>query len=181
MQVGLGRAEIIRRLVAWVGRGSQLAGCKNNAFYWATVCEAVCPVVSDRCPICRSVLSVCNVGVLWRNGWMRQDETLHAGMASALATLCQMGTELPSPKRGTIPQFSAYIYCGQMVGWIKMPLGREVGLGPSNIVLDENPAPHTQKGSRGPQFSAYFYCGQTAACIEMPLDMDVGFGPWTLC
>jgi len=28
------------------------------------------------------------------------------------------------------------VYCGQMVGWIKIPLGTEVGLGPGNIVLD---------------------------------------------
>ena len=26
--------------------------------------------------------------------------------------------------------------CGQTVGWIKMPLGKEVGLGPGHIVLD---------------------------------------------
>jgi len=30
-------------------------------------------------------------------------------------------------------------YCGQMAGWIKMPLGMEVGLGPSHIVLDGDP------------------------------------------
>ena len=28
-----------------------------------------------------------------------------------------------------------------MAGWIKMPLGREVGLDAGNIVLDGNPAP----------------------------------------
>ena len=63
--------------------------CRNLIFYafWATVCKIVCPVLSDRCPVC---LSVC----LWC--W----------------------------------------YCGQMVGWIKMPLCTEVGLGPGDIVLD---------------------------------------------
>jgi len=30
----------------------------------------------------------------------------------------------------------AHVYCGQMVRWIKMPLGREVGLGLRDIVLD---------------------------------------------
>jgi len=29
---------------------------------------------------------------------------------------------------------------GQTVGWIKMPLGKEVGLGPGHIVLDGDPA-----------------------------------------
>jgi len=27
------------------------------------------------------------------------------------------------------------VYCGQTVGWIRMPLGTEVGLGPGDIVL----------------------------------------------
>ena len=27
------------------------------------------------------------------------------------------------------------VYCGQTVGWIKMPLGTEVGIGPGDIVL----------------------------------------------
>jgi len=33
------------------------------------------------------------------------------------------------------------VYCGQTVSWIKMKLGIEVGLGPSQIVLDGYPAP----------------------------------------
>jgi len=33
------------------------------------------------------------------------------------------------------------VYCGQTVGWIKMPPGMEVGLGSCHIVLDEDPAP----------------------------------------
>jgi len=28
------------------------------------------------------------------------------------------------------------VYCGQTVGWIKMKLGMQVGLGPGHIVLD---------------------------------------------
>ena len=32
------------------------------------------------------------------------------------------------------------VYCGQTVGWIKMPLGTEVGLGTSDVVLDGDPA-----------------------------------------
>jgi len=56
-----------------------------------------------------------------------------------------MGTQLPLPKRGRTPQFSAHTCSGQMVGWIKMSLGREVGLIPSDIVLDGDPAPLLQK------------------------------------
>jgi len=33
------------------------------------------------------------------------------------------------------------MYCGQMAGWIKMALGVEVGLDPSDIVLDEDQVP----------------------------------------
>jgi len=42
------------------------------------------------------------------------------------------------------------VYCGQTIGWIKMPLGMEVGLGPRNIVLDGDPAPPSPKGSQQP-------------------------------
>ena len=43
-----------------------------------------------------------------------------------------------------------------MAGWIKMPLGMEVGLSPGDFVLDGNPAP-PQKGGGSPQFSARVY------------------------
>jgi len=32
------------------------------------------------------------------------------------------------------------VHCGQRVGWIKMPHGTEVGLGPGHIALDGDPA-----------------------------------------
>ena len=44
------------------------------------------------------------------------------------------GDPSPLSKRGTAPQFSAHVCCGQTPGWIKMPLGTEVGLGPGDIV-----------------------------------------------
>jgi len=37
-----------------------------------------------------------------------------------------------APPRGTAPEFSAHVCCGQMARWIKMPLGMEVGLGPGH-------------------------------------------------
>jgi len=80
-------------------------------------------------------LSVCDVGVLWPNGWMDQDETWHADRPQRW----QHGDTTP-PKRGTThPHFSAHVYCGQTAGWIKMPRGVEVGLGPGHIVLDGDP------------------------------------------
>ena len=62
-----------------------------------------------------------------------------------------------------------------MVGWIKMKLGMQVGLGPGHIVLDGDPAPLPPKG-HSPQFSAHIYCGQMAAWIKMPLGMEVDLG-----
>jgi len=40
------------------------------------------------------------------------------------------------------------VYCGQTVGWIKMKLGMEVGLGPGDIVFDGDPDPLPPKGHR---------------------------------
>jgi len=42
------------------------------------------------------------------------------------------------------------VYCGQTVGWIKMKLGMQVGLGAGNSVLDGGPALYPQKGGRDP-------------------------------
>jgi len=44
------------------------------------------------------------------------------------------------------------VYCGQMVGWIKMPLGVEIGLGPGHTVLNGNPAPPSKRGHSSPTF-----------------------------
>jgi len=46
------------------------------------------------------------------------------------------------------------VYCGQTVGWIRMPLSTEVCLGPGDIVLDGDPAPATQRGTATPNFRA---------------------------
>jgi len=67
------------------------------------------------------------------------------------------------------------VYCGQTVGWIKMKLGMQVGLGPGHIVLDGDPAPSPPQG-HSPQFSAHICCGQMAAWIKMPLGMEVDLG-----
>ena len=39
------------------------------------------------------------------------------------------------------------VYCGQTVGWIKMPLGTVVGLGPGHSVLDVAQLPPTERGT----------------------------------
>jgi len=47
-----------------------------------------------------------------------------------------------------------------MAGWIKIPLGMEVGLSPGDFVLD----------------GVHLYCGQTAGCTNMPLGAEVDLG-----
>jgi len=58
---------------------------------------------------------------------------------------------LPAKKWGTAaPHFSAHACCGQMAGWLKMPLGMEVGLGCDHIVLDADPAASPPKKGHSP-------------------------------
>jgi len=52
----------------------------------------------------------------------------------------------------------------------------EVGLDPSDIVLDGDPAPLPKKGDTAPQILAHVCCGQTAGWIKMPLGTKVGLG-----
>jgi len=58
---------------------------------------------------------------------------------------------------------------------MKLVLGMEVGLSPSDFVLDGDPAP-LPKMVRSPQIFGHVYCGQTAGCIKMSLGMEVGLG-----
>jgi len=60
------------------------------------------------------------------------------------------GDPAPLPKRGTTPQFSAHICCGQMAVWIKVSHGVALGLGPGDFVLDGDPVAPSPKGG-GPQ------------------------------
>jgi len=72
------------------------------------------------------------------------------------------------------------VYCDQTVGWIRMPLGVEVGLVPRHIVLDGDLAPSPPKRRRNPQFSAPVCCDQMAGWIKMPLGTEVGLCPGNL-
>ena len=94
------------------------------------------------------------------------------------------GDPAPPPPKGHIPQSSAYICCGQMAAWIKMPLSMELGLGPGDFVRWE-PRSCLPKGGRlrpPPNFfSAHVYCGQTAGWMKLVLGMEVGLSQATLC
>ena len=104
--------------------------------------KTVRPMLSERCPVlsfCLSRLSVCDVDALWPNGWTDQDGTWRVGRPRPWPHCVRRGRSSPSPK-GAHTQFSFHICCRQMVGWIKMPPGREVGIGASDIVLIGYPA-----------------------------------------
>ena len=103
---------------------------------------------------------------------MHQDETRRAGRPRPWPHSVRWGPSCPPQGYG--PQFSAHICCGQMAGWIKTPIGRKVGLDPSNIVLegDQLCSPSPKRG-QSPQFSAHVYCGQTGRWFKMPLGTKV--------
>jgi len=104
------------------------------------------------------------------NGWMEQDASWYGGRPRSRRH-CVMWGRSSSPQKGSQhPPILAYVYCCQTVGWIKMTLGMEVGLGPSHIVLHGDPVPPPQKG-HSPQFLDSVCCGQTAGWIKMLLGM----------
>jgi len=70
-----------------------------DRFHCLSVCLSVCPVC----------LSVGDVGVLWPNGWMDQNQTWHAGSKIDLGHV-----QLPlSKKGGAVSQFPAHFYCAK--------------------------------------------------------------------
>jgi len=118
----------------------------SDLLFWATIWETVRSMPSDRCLcVCLSVLSVrsvcpvCDVGVLLPNGLMDQDETWHGGKPRPWPH-CVIRDPASPPQRGTAPIFGPCMLWPQ-AEWIKMPLGTKVGLGPSHVVLDGDPAP----------------------------------------
>jgi len=83
-------------------------------YFWATVCKTVRPMlVSDRCPVCLSVLSVMLVYCGQTAGWIKMKLGTEAGLGPGDIVLD--GDPAPLPKRGTTSQFSVHVYCGQTV------------------------------------------------------------------
>jgi len=113
--------------------------------------------------------------LLWPIGWMYQDATWYGDRPWPRPHCARWGPSSPK-KKGHSPQFSAHFYCGQTAGWIKMPLGTDVGLDPGDIVLDGEPAPPPQWDT-APQFSAHVCCRQMAGWTKMTLGVEVGLSP----
>jgi len=60
-------------------------------------------------------LSVCNVDVLWPNGWMDQDATWYRGRLQPRRHCVRWGPSSPPMERAQHPHFSVHVCCGQMV------------------------------------------------------------------
>jgi len=96
--------------------------------------------------------------LFWPNGCMDQDATWYDGKPRPGQHFVRCGPSSPPPK-GHSPQFSSHICCSQMVRWITMPIGRKVGLDPSDIVLDGNPALlFPKQGQSTPIFGPFLIC-----------------------
>jgi len=65
--------------------------------FWATVCKTVRPMLSDRCPVC---LSICNIGVLWPNGWIDQDATWYRDRPRPRRHCIRWGSSSSPTERG---------------------------------------------------------------------------------
>jgi len=78
--------------------------------FGATVCKTLRPVLWDRC------LSVCNVGVLWPNGWMDQDAAWYGSRPRLTRHCVRWVLSFPHGKgHSTARHFSALVYCGETV------------------------------------------------------------------
>ena len=82
--------------------------------FGATVCKTVRPMLSHGC---LSVLSVCDVGVLWPNGWMGQDETWNGGRPGSRPYCVRWGPSSPTQKGHSPPIFAPCLSWPN--GWVK--------------------------------------------------------------
>jgi len=97
-----------------------------------------------------SVCPVCNVGVLWPDGWMDQDETRHAGSPRLWSQCIRWGPTCPSPKGAELPPiFDPYLLwpngcMDQDATWYG---GRPR---PRRLCVRWEPAPQSQKWGGAP-------------------------------
>ena len=87
---------------------------------------------------------------------MDQDATWYEGRPRPGNVVLDADPAPPPTGHSYFHQFSARVCCGQTTGWIKMPLGMELGLGPGDCVRC-GPALPPKKGDSPSQFLAYVY------------------------
>jgi len=92
---------------------------------------------------------------------MHHDATWYGGRPHVVLRDIVFDVDPLPPEKGHPyhTQLLAHVYCGQMAGWMKTPLGTEVDLGQGHIVLEGVPAPAKGAQQPPPLFSAHVYCG----------------------
>jgi len=77
---------------------------------------------------------------LWLNGWMDHNGIWHGVGPWSRPHYARWGPSSPPPKKkgwgAQPPIFSVHVYCGQTAVCIRIPLGKEVNLGPGDVALD---------------------------------------------
>ena len=128
------------RLLASDSRDDFQGGCTSLLLPPGAENPSYATVLGHCLSVCLPVSLVCDVGLLWPNGWTDEEETWHAGRPRPWPHCVRWGPSSPSPIRGQSPQFLAHVCCAQAAAWIKMPLRTKVGLGPGHVVLHGDPA-----------------------------------------
>ena len=86
---------------------------------------------------------------------MDYDVSWYGGRPRPRRLCVRWGPSYPQKKGTPIPaQFLANMYCVQMAGWTKIPLGKEVDLGTGHIVLDVVTADRERGTAAPPLFSS---------------------------
>jgi len=101
---------------------------------------------------------------------MDKDATRYEGRPQSRRHRVRWGPSSPPRKGGTAaPNYRP------TAGWIKMPLGTEVGLGPGHIILDGDWAPNSlpPKGQSPLPIFGQCLLWQNGGWIKMPLGMEV--------
>jgi len=116
------------------------------------------------------------------NDCIDQDVTWYGTRPRPRRLCVRWGPRFPLPVKGAEPPNfrPMFIVAKRLDGtrWSKMSLGRKMGLGPGDFVLDGDPAsPSPQRGWSPSPIFGHVYCVQTAGWIKMALDKEVGLSP----
>jgi len=121
---------------------------------------------------CLSVLSVCDVGLLWPNVWMYQDDTWHGGRPQPWPHYVRYDPA-HAPSKEHSPPIFMYAVAKRLDGsrcqlvWKRPRPKRHCVRGGTQF---------PPKRGTGLHFLAHVCCGQTAGWIEMPLGTKQGRG-----
>jgi len=105
-------------------------------------------VVLSACLSCR----VCDIGILWPNGWMDEDETCHTDRLRQWPQCLRWGPTYSSQKGDADPNFRPMSVVAKWLHGLRYHLVWSIGLCPSDFVLDGDPVPLLKKGAEPPNF-----------------------------